>query len=95
LCALAVGEQRQGPVQDQGPEVIAGLMGGEGGLIGEQFVEEELRLIFFRTGDLEQPDPGFGLRLRQEPIQYFCMTWSPGMTGESAAWAGTSRYQWN
>jgi hypothetical protein len=68
LCALAFGEQRQSLPQDQRLEVIGGLMRRERGLIGKQLIEDELRRILLRAGNLKQPGSRFGLRLGQKPM---------------------------
>src|SRR5262249_43569763 len=52
-----------------GLEMRAFLMRLEGGFIGEQFVEQELRGIVPASRDQEQLYAGLALRLRQEAIE--------------------------
>src|SRR5580704_7367380 len=69
LGALAFGEQRQRLAGDIGLEMRALLMGLEGGVVAEQFVEQELRGVFLCPADQEQLGAGFALRLREEALQ--------------------------
>ena len=69
LRAFALGEQRQGLAGDIGLEMRALLMRLEGGLVAEQFVEQELCRIFLRPSDQEQLCAGLALRLGQETRQ--------------------------
>src|SRR5258708_35984693 len=67
--AFTFGEQRQRLACDIGLEMRALLMRLEGGFVAEQFVEQELRGIFFRPRNQEQLCAGFAWRLGQEARQ--------------------------
>ena len=63
---LALGELRHGLLEDQRLEVRGLAVLGEGRLVLEDFVEEELRRLGERLVDLEGEHAGLGLGLRQE-----------------------------
>src|SRR5262249_24286974 len=69
LRAFALCEQGQRLACNIGLEMRAFLMRLEGGLIAEQFVEQELRGIVLAARDQEQLYARLALRLRQEVVE--------------------------
>src|SRR5690348_8678269 len=55
LDSFALSQKRHGLLGDVGLEMRAVLMRLERGFVAEQFVEQELRRIFLRPADQEQP----------------------------------------
>ena len=66
LRPFALGQQRQRLARDIGLEVVALLVRLEGGLVAEQFVEQELRRVILGARDQEQLRAFLALGLGQE-----------------------------
>jgi hypothetical protein len=71
LRAFAFHQQRQSLARNKRLEMVACLMSGKGGFIGEQFVKKELRGIFFPSADEEELNARFSLSPRQKALKDF------------------------